>query len=167
MHARHYIHGDLKLENVLVLGDHGFVNDFGFLTEVTKKLPCDGIPLYMAPETIFGPKPRMADPKQDMFSLGLILLAIVKPEFYNEWQARAEVLRENVEKGQLAADAYEKEYKDAHTALQIFVGRNADPFMPLIHELISYDPKGRPSCEEAEERFTQLLTEQDTQPVIS
>ncbi len=216
IHKAGRVHGDLKLANILFHGDEGFVSDFGFLSEKGKEWTCTGTLIYMSPETFFNPSSATYTTQMDMFSLGILLLAIVDRNRYVLWhqemlqlkasfkerenlldtmsleiEQKKEKLtanRESLSSDQFAEEQaalqakiaayqlqeaafyadYEKEYKKLHSLLQQDLlaampppqgipPQRADSLPGLIHDLINYDPLGRPDCTVAEERFTQLF----------
>ena len=77
IHARGYIHRDLKLENILVYGATVRISDFGFATKIkpgqllTEKL---GSPTYVAPEVMAGVP---YDTKADVWSFGVVSFALL------------------------------------------------------------------------------------------
>ncbi|KDO30139.1 CAMK/CAMKL/MARK protein kinase [Saprolegnia parasitica CBS 223.65] len=78
MHDRHWVHRDVKLENVL-LDKHGLVKlvDFGFSALQTAK-PFQtfcGTPCYMAPEIVL--RKSYWGPPVDVWSLGILLYAML------------------------------------------------------------------------------------------
>jgi serine/threonine protein kinase len=69
LHKKHVQHGDIKPENILLVGDHAKVADFGLARphESQRLISADGsgTPLYMAPE-VWGGK---VSPHSDQYSL--------------------------------------------------------------------------------------------------
>ena len=87
MNKLNYIHGDLKLENILIkkennqfiykLTDYGMNKDFLSLTEELLELNCP--PLYAAPEILENKK--NIDKKNDLWSLGVIIYMLFTGKF--------------------------------------------------------------------------------------
>jgi serine/threonine-protein kinase len=88
-HGRGVIHRDIKPGNILLLGNHALVTDFGVAKAISAALPHSGMtstgiaigtPAYMAPEQLAGDP--AADHRLDLYALGLVgyeLLAGASP----------------------------------------------------------------------------------------
>ncbi len=96
---------------------------------------------YMAPETEFEEE-RLYSPKNDMFSLGILLLEVVDKDLHEKWTD---------------CDHGSKVYKKNLEDLRNDVMKVAHPLSPLIRDLLSYNPEDRPSAEQAETRFLAAL----------
>ena len=69
MHARGYVHGDLKPENMRVDGDHVWLLDLGLMVpRGTRREAVAGSPAYLAPE---GFRTTPAEPGLDLYALGV------------------------------------------------------------------------------------------------
>ena len=132
-----FIHGDLKLENILMknennkytykLTDYGVSQEFLRLTE--KFLEKNGSPKYTAPEVLNGEEP---DTRSDLWSLGILIYTL---HFRNEpydGNNDAEVLENILKNGQ-------------NNLKQI---SNDPQFDHLIRKLLSQNPRDRLSWEE-------------------
>ena len=126
------IHGDLKLENILMKNDHnryiykltdyGINQDFLKLTE--KFLEKNGAPKYTAPEVLRGEEP---DIKSDLWSLGVIIYTLHFRKEPYEGKNDATVLK-NIEKN------------GQNNLHQI---TNDPQFDHLLRKLLSQNPKDR------------------------
>jgi len=131
------IHGDLKLENILMkkdnnkyiykLTDYGISQDFLKLTE--KFLERNGAPKYTAPEVLRGEEP---DIKSDLWSLGIIIYTLHFRNKPYEGNNDETVLKNILKNGQ-------------NNLQQI---SNDPQFEHLIRKLLSPNPKDRLSWAE-------------------
>ena len=149
MHARHWVHGDVKPSNILVSERSGCLIDFGLFCKENTPFPVRGNPSYMAPETMDWP--RTATAKMDMFSFGILLLAIVKGDKWAAWTKTIQHLHGQKNSG--------RAYLQAHAGLLHDLRRTSDRLQLLIAELLSFNPENRPSAEETEERLGCLFSE--------
>ncbi|MBI4574807.1 MAG: tetratricopeptide repeat protein [Planctomycetes bacterium] len=101
IHARGYVHHDIKPENILVSrGADGApvarLMDFGLAGSAASRLFPDlrGTPQYMAPELFRG---QRADPRTDLYALGVVLFLVVTGRLPFEAGSASEVIRMHLE----------------------------------------------------------------------
>ncbi|XGW20271.1 hypothetical protein V3C99_003801 [Haemonchus contortus] len=144
-HSRNYIHGDLKLQNLLLCDGYHILKvcDFGTFVTLQESMTLNhGTPITMAPEIIRGSKNYTT--KCDIYSFGIIM-----------WQIIAR---------------RESPYSTAHDAYTIYwdiVTKNLRPPKLKCHEYLSQlyercwhdDPEVRPTSEHLMEYFSSLKEE--------
>ncbi len=86
-HARGVVHRDIKPGNILKLGQHALVTDFGVAKALNAAMPVSGIttagmaigtPAYMAPEQLAGDP--AADHRIDIYAVGLLAYELLTGE---------------------------------------------------------------------------------------
>lgn len=87
LHAQGVMHRDIKPQNILLLGKHPKIADFGFACR--SQLPrCEtytiGSPLYMSPEAL---TKREYSVKNDMWAFGVTMFEVL--EGRPPWQANS------------------------------------------------------------------------------
>lgn len=84
LHERGVIHGDIKLENILINGPTIKLSDFGLAKQIgvdNFEENCGTIE-YAAPELLTGEKESDLDPfKSDMWALGVVLFSLLHRQF--------------------------------------------------------------------------------------
>jgi hypothetical protein len=156
MHEMGVVHCDLKNQNILVRDGHGFVNDLGssaFRGTALKIVTAQ--PSYMAPEVA---SHGLADPKIDMFELGMAMLYEFYPALHDKWSTGLpRVIR---------PPTLER-YKQKLSQLQGELGIIDSPLALFIRDLIQYSPDDRPSDEEILPRFEACMPEEVRKKMIS
>ncbi|MCM8531951.1 MAG: protein kinase [Lentisphaeraceae bacterium] len=94
IHSKHIIHGDIKLENVLITDKWEVkLSDFGLsIQEEKKKTTIQGVlgtPLYVAPEIIAG---RDETNKVDIYAFGILMYKLLSGEFPFDSSNVAEIM---------------------------------------------------------------------------
>lgn len=80
-HEAGIVHKDVRPDNVLYQGDRGILADFGLSQRIDEPRIVGGTPLYAFP-SIGGPESFINDPKIDMFSVGVSLIELYRPDLY-------------------------------------------------------------------------------------
>lgn len=96
LHSLSFIHCDVKPYNALINGNRAVVTDFG-MTKLQKQKFDRGTPEYLPPECLIEIKDEdgkvknykfnktyVVDPSIDSYSLGITILRMICPNFYNE-----------------------------------------------------------------------------------
>ena len=137
MYKNNIIHGDLKLENILIkeendkkiykLTDYGMNKEFLSLTENLMEL--NGAPKYTAPEILSG---GSFDKKSDLWSLGVIIYILFFREYPYKGSSEAEVLNDIKINGRKNLKLLSKDLQFDH----------------LIRSLLTINPEDRITWEE-------------------
>ena len=133
VHAAGYIHGDIKLDNVLIniLGESikTTLIDFGSAHKIGEMPYSSSI--FSAPEV----EDQRDSPKSDIFSLGLVMSALFHPETIRYlFQPRIN-------------------FKVKLPIIQSLFEESPSPYDRLILDMISLDPEKRPSAQESYKIF--------------
>jgi hypothetical protein len=156
LHARDFVHKDVKPENVLLFQDkgmeEGMVSDLGFTTRKGQDAEAKGTPGYIAPELIHlfnsgvGVK---EDPSMDMFSFGVMLLEAWDGERGERLVGLLDSSTQSYGDYCIAIIQMRRELEDEMDRLRS-AGEPTQP-LELISKLIDLNPRKRPSSTEAEE----------------
>ena len=135
MHDNNVIHGDLKLENMMVDEDMNIqLIDFGFATSknIGNLTAYHGTKSYLAPEIR---ESKLYDGRQtDIFSLGVVIYIIVTGRFAFETATRTDKYYKLI-----IDEEYEKYWKKTG-------GRHlSSDFKDMIQKMLHYDPNKRPT----------------------
>lgn len=132
-HRKGVAHRDLKLENILLDENRNVkIIDFGFsvaASSVSKLKAFCGTPSYMAPEIIT--KQEYLGPPADMWSLGIILYAMLSGKFPFKGASEEELFA-NITKG-----------------VYVVPPEASPAARSLLSKLLSINPMERPTCDEA------------------
>ena len=148
LHARGFVHKDIKLENILLVGGVGKLADFGFTVRAGGPANKQGTATYLAPELYqvgFN-----EDPSMDMFSFGATLLEVFEPNGLGKTLVTAENDRGD---GIIMAAKHHQIVQEVQAELR---KRGAEPWL-LISELIDLDPRRRPNSTETERRLAPIV----------
>ena len=107
IHNNHVIHGDVKMENVLITDDWQIkLTDFGLsIQEEKKKTTMQGVmgtPLYIAPELIAG---KDETSKVDIYAFGVMLFKLLTKKFPFDSNNVAEIMHHHCTKVPERVDA--------------------------------------------------------------
>ena len=139
IHRLHFVHRDVKPENIFVQDGHVFLGDFGLAKSVADQVIVgspeqtlahrddDGTYLYMSPEQVH--RQRMSD-KSDIYALGIIFVELFQP--FSTYMERAVVLTRLRSQLQMPADMMAKFPLESAFALR----------------LLAPNPEDRPSAED-------------------
>ena len=155
LHDKGICHRDLKLENILLVGDNYDLKlcDFGFSCSFLDKnqnkkklIKSVGTPYYCAPEIY---ENKFYDPiKVDYFSIGALLFVLMTKKLaFEEAKTFENVQRESQN---LYNYIKRKEIEDYWEIIEILykIKILSPDFKELFIKMISYDPSERPSFEE-------------------
>lgn len=129
MHSLGFLHGDIKLENVLMSGTRACLTDFGkadVFTDTEERVYPVGTLPYTAPETLR--KSPVVGPEIDVWSLGVLLYALIEGYFPFYGDTRRKMR---------AAMAYPLRFAKASLGAQV-----------LIASMLTRRPQQRPSTAE-------------------
>ena len=155
LHKNGICHGDIKLENMILVGDNYEIKlcDFGFSTifldENYNKKKLDefkGTYPYMAPELL--ERKKYEGDKIDIFSLGASLFVLLAKK--NAFK-KATIYNETTEEvNNLYALIKDKKYHSYWEILDNNFGIDSlsDNFKKLFVKMVAYEPKERPTIEQ-------------------
>lgn len=155
LHKKGICHRDLKLENLIFVGDNYELKliDFGFSAKfLTKKnqkkklMKIVGTPFYISPEIL--ERKSYDGEKADIFSLGVILFTLMTKNFPFEKININDT--SNNDKKLLHKHLKEKQYDKYWKLIDEYLGIRNFPqkFKNLFVKMVAYNPEERPSIEE-------------------
>jgi hypothetical protein len=173
VHARGYVHRDIKFENILMFHGRGKLADFGFCVSEGGSNTFNGTPAYIAPEMCEEVQ-LMPNSRTDMYSFGTMLLVLTNSvaadfgsdslinqfmdvnkevvEAYAILEGWKEELQKNpghpyyqagVDKAREALKAVHDKQKAMVTGVQTVLRRKGGDPWLLIADLIECDPEKR------------------------
>lgn len=151
MHAKRFVHKDIKPSNILYIKNEPKLIDFGFTAHTSDQFRREGTPENVAPEVIYSTETTKNDPKMDMFSFGTTLLAMYDPDLWNGFCCIQDEL----------FDQPLKQYQDDLLYFQNAMNNNPPALLikKLIARLLDFDPAKRPDAAQAEKLLKAALTE--------
>ena len=183
LHSKDLVHRDLKPENVLLtatddikIGDFGLAREFISLKEteatvqgtVTTYLTyagnymntCAGTPHWMAPEVFPGPQGHgHYNEKADVFSLGILFLAILKRDFIiNDKGKRLYGAFVNVPYVGKVGIGYAMHKRGPAVAVKL-QARGSNTVQMIALDALKFEPKDRPSAAEICHRITSFVSQ--------
>lgn len=153
LHRIGITHRDLKLDNILKMGNHYKIADFGFATEKSVLATCLGTGYYMSPELV---KEEEYDRRVDVWAMNTILYKMLTKTYYFDGRSRnqldnnimsqkfkipsrysnwSELLKDLLEKG------YIKDFRRRPTMLEYIEHPVFDPVKPKHTENVNYVSK--------------------------
>lgn len=145
-HAHGFAHRDIKPENVLVrgsciaLGDWGLGRDHLYLRARAKALTPNVVSTWYAPPEVLSESNEYSD-SIDIWSLGMLLLELLASQRFSRTTRRETFFQDTVVRllGSATSNTRKKH-------LRTTIGRPVDKaVIDLLHDMLSYDPKLRPS----------------------
>ena len=135
IHSKGFVHLDIKPDNILFLQGRGRLSDLGLCMKTKESLSRRGTQGFIAPELLEGTS--LADPKMDMFSFGMTLLALTNPQSTGALAQMQLDLESNI--------CTKKAYLEKLSEVRNKLNTNS-PLENLIFKLINPDPNQRPEA---------------------
>lgn len=139
IHKKGFVHFDIKPGNILFLNGRGKLADLGFCAASKSELLTRGTLGFTAPE-LFKTEKVIADPKMDMFSFGMTLLAFTNPQMMGKLASSQRKLLD----GAYTEAQYMKKLQNVRGQLEM-----GTPMEKLIFRLTDPNPQLRPDAEAA------------------
>lgn len=155
MHEKGMFHSDIKPDNVMVIGGHGVLIDFGLTCPSTSESPvcsggAGGTPSYLPPECWTG---KCTNGQSfDIFSLGAMLYEM----FTQDWPVAKKAFTSTDEHTEIQMiKQFARKFKiSKDESFQKFV---PDGLKALMEEMLSTDPAERPTSADVAERVIEYL----------
>jgi len=144
LHKQGFVHGDLKTENIVLLSDWtvklcDFGNSYQMKSEDKFNPYFGSSALYASPEILSGCNNNLLGDKNDVFSLGIILFALLlggKP--FRKAELSDQFYKKISENDPCLFEIYSRQFKT----------KFSDDFKNLFISMLSYKAKYRPTIED-------------------